>query len=398
MSSIPHPVQRSLTSLLTLACPNLPLPARLRAAWMLWAMLLSGSCVLRRIATTLASCAPSDELASSHERRLRRTIADPRLSWATLYAPLVRFLLRTLSGDVTVIVDESGHTERLRVLSAALWYQGRAIPLAWLTWKGQTPHEQPYWDDCRTLFDRVATLLPAGVRVTVVADRAFGCPAFLDPLTKRGWAWVVRVQGQTRVQHTDRSEAALSTLLSQAGQHWWARARVFKKQGWREATVVAYWRVGCREPLLLVSSLMLPMMSVRLYRLRAAIEALFREWKSYGWQWEASQIATVEHQERLVLMLAVATVVTLLVGVEVAEEVLARPPQRGVRRPWEARDSLFQLGRQGWLRRLWTSSEQALRDCLPPPGTKTWQQICWANAAPSARMSTVKDGRVVHRT
>jgi hypothetical protein len=395
MPSIPHPLHRQITTLLSQTASTLPAKARFRVAWMLWAILLSGTCVLRQIATTVASCAPKDGHASSHERRLRRIIADPRLTWEALYAPLVRFLLRHISGSITVIVDESGHSDIVRALTAALWYQGRAIPLAWITWKGQTPHEQSYWDDCATLFDRVAKLVPEGVKVTVVADRAFGCPAFLDPLTERGWDWVARVQGQTRIKQTDNSEAALKSKVSGGGHYWWERVRVFKNQGWRKATVVAYWRKGCKEPLLLVSSLLLPMLSVRMYRLRAAIEALFRDWKSYGWQWEDSQIDDVEHQERLLLMVALATLLTILVGVEAAELLMARPAQQGKRRPWEARDSLFQLGRQRCLTRLWTSSEEAMLDSFSPPGTKTWQQRCWSSAAPNARMATVKDDTVV---
>ncbi len=397
MSSIPHPLLTQISVLLSHACPSLSLRLRLRLSWSLWAILLSRSCVLRQVACTVASCVPSLGHASSHERRLRRTIADPRVCWTTTYAPVLRYLLRNLSGSLTLIVDESGHTDVVRVLSAALWFRGRAIPLAWITWKAQTRQEHSYWQDCQRLLDRVATLLPSGVRVIVVADRAFGCPAFLDPLKTRGWEWVVRVQGQTKLQQVEGEQAGFKTKLSQQGQYWSERVQVFKKQGWRTMTAVGYWRKGCAEPLLLVSSLMLPMLSVRLYRFRAAIEALFREWKSYGWQWENSQVRELEHQERLLVLLGLASVLTLLLGVEVANELEASAKQQGKRRPWEARDSLFQLGRQRCLRRLWTNSQEPLLEAFPEIGTRSWQQICWANAAPDARRSEVKDGKVVHR-
>jgi hypothetical protein len=67
---------------------------------------------------------------------------------------------------------------------------------------------------------------------------------------------------------------------------------VWKKAGWRSVSVAAYWRKGCPEPLLL-SSLGPSASLVRQYRLRSAIEAMFRDDKSYGWEWEASQIVGI---------------------------------------------------------------------------------------------------------
>jgi hypothetical protein len=75
------------------------------------------------------------------------------------------------------------------------------------------------------------------------------------------------------------------------------------------------------------------------------IEALFRDWKRSGWQWEASQVRDVAHHEVLVCILALTTLLTLCLGEEAAESILAQGAQRGVRRPWHARESLFRLGR-----------------------------------------------------
>ena len=266
----------------------------------------------------------------------------------------------------------------------------------WIVWKGQTPHETAYWDDCQRLLGRVDHVLPPGVSVTVVADRAFGCPAFLDPLVARGWQYVVRVHGQTRLEHADGTQTPIKSQVSTTTRQWWGRVRVFKKQGWREATATAYWRRGCKEPLLLVSSLALALTSVRVYRWRSAIEALFRDWKSSGLGWEASQVHDGVHQERMVLLLALATVLTLLVGCEVAAQVLAAPPQTGMRRPWAARDSLFGLGRDRIRQRIWTHSREPLLDGCASPGTRTWSQVCWAQAAPEAKQAVVKNGHVCH--
>lgn len=135
---------------------------------------------------------------------------------------------------------------------------------------------------------------------------------------------------------------------------------------------------------------------MRQYRWRSAIEALFRDWKSYGLGWEASQVRQVAQQERLILLLALATVLTLLLGCEAAAEILAAAPQTGKRRPWAARDSLFGLGRDRLWQRIWTQSQVPLPDAFAPPGNRTWAQVCWSHAAPEAKQAVVKNGRVCH--
>lgn len=268
-----------------------------------------------------------------------------------------------------------------------------------MLWQGQQPHDQSYWSDCATLLEQVASLLPAGQPVSVLGDRAFGCPAFTDMVLAHGWDYVVRVQGQTRFQQSDGSTLALRSLLEQPGSHWYGEGRAFKKQGWRTVAVAAYWRLGCREPLLLVSSLPASLELVRHYRLRSAIEALFRDWKSSGWQWEATQVRAVEHQRVLVVVLALATLVTLCLGEEAAKEILAQPPQRGKRRPWHARESLFRLGRERLWQRLWQDDTSPITWELSQFAAPNWSTECWQTARPDAQplFLTERVGRREHR-
>jgi hypothetical protein len=398
MLSITH-LSAAVETLLLDSLPDLPHAARQRLLSFLLGVLLAGTIVLRRVATTQAHIASGTVQAASHERRLRRTLNDPQLGQAVpLYGRVVRRVLRRLRAGqrLWLIVDESGHSDVVRVLVAALWYRGRAIPLAWLLWPAQQPHAQSYWDDCQALLWQVASLLPAPVHLTVVADRAFGCPGFTDLVVAQGWQYLVRVQGQTRLRHADGSEQPIHSLLSRAGERWCGRGAAFKKQGWRTVSVVAYWRQPCPQPLLLVSSLPACWDLVRQYRLRAAIEALFRDWKTSGWQWEASQVREVEHQAVLVLLLALATLVTLCLGEEAAAQVLQQATQRGSRRPWHARDSLFRLGRERLWQRLWQQDSTPVEWELAQLSAPKWSVECW-QAARGAASPVQMSGRVGRR-
>src|SRR5262245_21066870 len=340
-TSIRHLTQ-SVETLLTASALDLPRRTRQRLLFFILGLLLAGSLTLRRIACTQAYLTPQTTCAASHERRLRRVLNDPLLTWERSYARVLRRLLaRHRPHQWVIILDESGHTDRLRVLTAALWYRGRALPLAWVSWPGQTKQTASYWSRCDTVLAQVASLLPAGARVVVVADRAFGCPVFTDPVAARGWDWLVRVQGQTRFRSHLGHIQPLRQQVGAAGQRWKGRGALFKDAGWREASAIALWGRCHREPLLLASSLPLSWNLIALYKKRAAIEALFRDWKTSGWQWEASQVTDLEHQERLLLGLAFATLLTLALGTAAAEQERQLKPRGSLRRSWAGTHSLF---------------------------------------------------------
>jgi hypothetical protein len=398
MPSIAH-LTEAVEELLVESNCGLPRAARQRLVFFVLGVLLAGSIALRRVATTHGNISLGATKAASHERRLRRTLNDLHLRQAApMYARVVRRVLRRLPAGqrLWLIIDESGHTDVVRGLVAALWYRGRALPLTWLSWPAQSPVGEHYWRDCQLLLQQLADLLPATQPITVLADRAFGCPAFFDLVLQHGWSYLLRAQGQTRLRQADGSNLAFKELLSTVGTRWLGSGWAFKKQGWRQVSVVAYWRAGCKEPLLLVSNLAASWDLVLQYRRRAAIEALFRDWKSSGWQWEASQVRDEEHQAVLLLVLALATLLTLCLGEELAEEVLAQPRQQGYRRPWHARDSLFRLGRERLWQRLWRREERSYCWELKQFAAPNWSQECWQAAIPAPE-PVLMTGRVGKR-
>jgi hypothetical protein len=188
MHSILH-LQTAVETLLTDRDLDLSRAARQRLVFFVLGVLLAGTLVLRRVATTHSHIALGTTHAASHERRLRRALNEPALGAVPMYGRVVRRVLRRLRADqrVWLILDESGHSDVVRVLLAALWYRGRAVPLAWMLWPAHQPHDQTYGADCATLLMQVASILPPPQPITVLADRAFGCPGFTDLVVAQGW-------------------------------------------------------------------------------------------------------------------------------------------------------------------------------------------------------------------
>ena len=287
----------------------------------------------------------------SIERRLRRIVSDPRIQARQCHQPLVKAILKNSAMDTLfLVVDPSLQEDRVVLVSLHTWYRGRSLPLVWTTWPANRPLEGAgFWQRIDQLLGQAQPLIPHGVRVIVLADRAFGTPAFTDLVAKRGWHWIVRVQGQTRCQDRCGRERAVADLVQSKGQRRKLRGQVFKKAGWRTASVVVYWGRRHRTPLCLVSDLPADWVLIRYYKHRFAIEPTFRDFKSYGWHWEQIQIKNLDHLNVLLVGMALATWLTLLVGALQAKAYLTQPPSGQRRtRPWPAKYSLFQLGLQLW--------------------------------------------------
>jgi hypothetical protein len=329
-----------------------------------------------RIAQALKTLGISEASAESIERRLRRIEGDEQINVASCFHPLARQYLRVGRPERLVLaIDPTTQEERVVMLTVGVVYRGRNLPLAWMVWAGNKPLKgKGFWERVQELLAQVATLLPPDVPVICLADRAFGTPQFTDLLAPYGWHYVVRVQGQTRyrdvVQHVD----SLASLVTRQRQRRKLRAEVFKKQGWRLAHIVAYWGKRHKSPLLLVSDLALGWELLALYRLRYSIEATFRDFKSAGWHWEQGQVKDLDHLQRLLVGMALALWIAVMVGTQVASELLQKPVSGSRRtRPFEAKSSLFQLGLQRldcWLH----------RSDFDPLGWRfsDWLAPCWA--------------------
>ena len=302
-----------------------------------------------RVAQALHTLGLSRATPESIERQIRRTENDVHLCAATCVHPLAKaHLALGHPAHLLLILDPSLQEDRTVMVAVNVWYRGRSLPLCWSVWPANTPLQgERFWPRVQALLEEVAALLPRGVPVTLLADRAFGSPAFTDLVVAQGWHFVVRVQDQTRVRDAWRGERQVRSLVSRPTDRAKLRGEAFKKGGWRSVSVVVVWRRGQKGPLCVVSDRPPDWALAALYRRRFSIEPTFRDYKSYGWQWEQGQVRDLAHWERLLCGMALATWVALMVGTQVAAEYLAQPATGGRRtRPWVGKFSLFALGLQ----------------------------------------------------
>ena len=354
---------------------TVPRSSRTRLALVVTGLLRAQSASPARVAPALYTLGLSAAPAESLERRMRRFENDPHLDATLCVPPFARHHLALgKPAPLLLVLDPTSQAERLVMLTAAVWYRGRALPVAWALWPANQPRaDARFWQRVAPLLEPSAALLPAHVPVTRLADRAFGTPAWIALLTARGWHYVVRVQGQTRYQDATGRCMRLEALVPSRGRRAKGAGQVFKKRGWRAASVVVHWGPRHDTPLALVSDLPPQWALLALYRKRYPIEATLRDYKSHGWHWEQGQGTALAPVEHLLVAMALATWLTIYAGVAQATVALAQPPTgRRRTRPWLAKPSLFTLGLQWWQQRLAPNLPLRLPAALPDWQAPTW--------------------------
>jgi hypothetical protein len=278
-------------------------------------LLLARHSTLPRLAAQLRTVTPSAR-ADSIERRLRRMLADSTWNVSAIFEGVVRASLAKLpAGRCVLILDDTQQADHAVLSTLALAYRGRALPLAWCRWSGQL--HGAYWRQIDQLFEQAERMLPPHVQPVLLADRGLASPMLVQLTQQRGWDFLLRVQRDTTLRE-ERSRTSPGVHLGELVQHP-GGPRVFldgwvflKHSVWVHTAAV--WRAGYQEPWLLVSNLNLGIGLADLYAQRMRVEALFRDAKSGGFEWELSRVLKPDRAKRLLLGIMLAIWCGVLLG------------------------------------------------------------------------------------
>lgn len=363
------------------ALPTLAPTPRRWLAKLVCAVLEAGACTQPALAAALDDLGLTTARNESQQVTIRRWLSDPRVTYTTAYAPLVRQLLAPWSTRrLTLIIDATPLKDRLVRLQVSLAYHGRAVPLSWRVYAARGLPAGTTWHDLfQQLLAETAAVLPPNRQVLVVLDRGFVSPRVWDAVRAQGWHPVLRAQRTVRLRTAGGHIQAVGDLLGATPGLVTASGAVFKKGGWRTATVTAVRRAGMGEAWLLLSDLPPGPQRTLEYAVRMHIEQSFRDDKSQGWQWEQSRITNLDRAYRLLLVLHLATVWALSAGAVAVQTGIARRWVRLRRPAW----SLFRIGWH-WLRRALRRDEVVpLHHRLP--GLATWHTpLLQATSTPEA--------------
>jgi hypothetical protein len=344
--------------LLSLHLPLIPSQVQTLAAAVVGA-LLANSCHLPQIAAKM----PIGLRQRSRLRNLERLLTSQKkkqgqpITPMARMEPVARWFLRRAGPTIYLVLDFTTQRDQFLVALVSLVWGRRTIPLAWAlgaaNTKGVSRREL-----ARQAVNQVAAWMPAGVEVIFIADREFRAQHWRAQMMQLGWHFVFRLSAaDTFVFFSDGTVSRLGDLAQAAvcgapGDYYTSVYLTAQKAGPYQLAVV--WDAAAEEPWLLVSDLADPARLPGIYGKRWSIESTFRDFKSYGFDLEASRIADQDRFDRLLLVLALSYGWAVRVG-----QALDQTGQRHlVDRGRTPKQSAYRLGRYH-LTYLWTMDDAA---------------------------------------
>jgi hypothetical protein len=169
------------------------------------------------------------------------------------------------------------------------------------------------------LLERFREVLPAGVKVTVLADRGFGDQALYELLSDQlGFDFIVRFRGIVKVTSADGETKPAKEWVPSNGRPLLLRGAKVTKAGRELGAVVCVKAKGMKEAWHLATSHGDTPGSniVALYAKRFTIEESFRDQKNlrFGMGLSDTRIGDPARRDRLLLISAIAIVLLTILG------------------------------------------------------------------------------------
>lgn len=276
--------------------------------------------------------------AGSSVRRFTRWLANSSILPHIWYAVIFRYALREWTQmPIFLALDTSMLFDEFCCVRISMIYLNRAIPVSWCVLKHRSSTVK--YEQYSHLLDQVYELLPRDVEVFFLADRGFVSKKLMLHLQKLTWRWRIRVKGNQRLLSKGQVIIPKTLPLSIGDIRLFSGTINFGK-GLEHLSLSAGWAKGSREPWYVLSADAANREIFGDYGRRFGIEEAFRDEKSGGFDLEESRIRDAQKLERLILVIAVASIVAVSEGVS----VILEERREEVDPHWKQGLSYFQIG------------------------------------------------------
>jgi hypothetical protein len=170
------------------------------------AMMIAGIVLSRKAQlSVMSSEIPTEAQEKSIEMRMRRWVKD-ELDVEAVYMPFARQILEALRHLPLVLVMDGSQAGRgCMVLMIGVLYQKRALPIAWLVYKGKKGHASA--ERHIQALEKVLPILPEGSEVVLLGDAEYDTTEMLLWMEKNtAWKYVLRTSPQIYVQTNQHNQ------------------------------------------------------------------------------------------------------------------------------------------------------------------------------------------------
>jgi hypothetical protein len=253
-------------------------------------------------------------------KRCWRFVANDRIETADAMRGVVKKVLRKRKKPLLVALDWVD-IRSFQTLMAAAVLKGRSVPLCWASC------EKNVYDGhkSRNAFEEslllvLASMIPQGQRVILLADRGFGRTELARFCQRQNFDYIIRIQPNVHVRCASYKGKLLDYPVHK-GICKLLREVDYRQHNGVKQNIVVRWVRGLPakrdECWFLMSNLTAgPARLSHLYGQRMTIEQLFRDHKSKrnGWSLRDTQVKTAARLDRLLLILAIAYLLLCGIG------------------------------------------------------------------------------------
>ena len=275
---------------------------------------------------SLAICAIGQGLAAARSlkpkhavKQVDRLLSNTAINVDDILVRWVPFVIGARS-SIVVAMDwtDFDADNQATIMLALISDHGRSTPLVWLTVDKSALKDRRSFYEHRVLV-RLAELLPAGVKVCIVADRGFGDQKLYKMLTEELYFdYVIRFRGNITVTSTIGETRTAADWLHAGGRPRVLRGVQVTADRYRVGTVVCVQDPDMKQAWCLAASSTdaTAKQLTGLYGRRWAIECSLRDSKDlrFGMGLATLHVKSPERRDRLWLINAFAVVLLTLLG------------------------------------------------------------------------------------
>jgi DDE family transposase len=309
---------------------------RLTLALLITGLLRARSGQLKKIARAVSYAHKKESLVE----RFRRLVKNGQIVPQVEYNPFVGLILAALSQEKLVLMIDSTKIGGACIcLMVSVYYKSRALPLAWVVYKGKKGHSSQ--ETQLDLFKTVQALLPPTSPVILVGDGEFdGSEVVTWFKTETTWQYACRTDRTNLIWSQAQWQALNQLPLTSGEDGFLSGVRFTQAHQVGPVNILIAWNAAQKCHWFFVTNFDTQAEAQKWYRKRFTTETLFSDFKGRGFHLHETRLWIPARVNRLVLAAAMAYVFTILWGVE----SIVSGAFRQVVRADAFYHSLFQLG------------------------------------------------------
>lgn len=296
--------------------PDILIDHRLTLAMLITGLLRGRDGRLAKIAEKVVYRYKKPSLVTRFERFVKS-------SWVNVeayYAPFAQEILHAVEpGPIVLMIDSTKLGGRCICLMVSVYYKKRALPLAWLCFKGKKGHS------CQTtqieLLKQVKNLLSDDTPVVLVGDGEFDGADLLSWFkAETDWQFVCRTSPTTLVYYQDKW-VSLTEVVAELGlvpgeTAFLTQVAFVRSNPVEKLNIFIAWHQEDQAHIFFVCNCATEAEAQHWYDKRFTIETCFADLKSRGLSLHLTRIHTPGRLARLVLAAAFAYYLIILLGIE----------------------------------------------------------------------------------